>query len=125
MSPIEGRSPGVYGLPVKGAFGNLFWQGWLIGLIEVSTLIGLIAAFGGYSFGGLALHGKELLRWGMLWAVFFILWACLRNSCFGDIRNARLRTASVSGPRLVSFRACLEPFTWGILAKAGWAQQAL
>ena len=72
MARIEGRSPGVYGLPLRGAFGKLFWQGCLIGLIEISILIGLIAAFGGYSFGGLALHGKELLRWGMLWAVFFI-----------------------------------------------------
>jgi membrane protease YdiL (CAAX protease family) len=50
----------------------LFWQGCLIGLIEISVLIGLIAAFGGYSFGGLVLHGKELLRWGVLWAVFFV-----------------------------------------------------
>jgi uncharacterized protein len=72
MSRIEGRSPDVYGLPLRGAFGRLFWQGWLIGLVEISVLIGLIAAFGAYSFGGLALHGKELLRWGMLWAVFFI-----------------------------------------------------
>jgi uncharacterized protein len=72
MSRIEGRSPGVYGLPLRRAFGELFWQGCLIGLIEISLLIGLIAAFGGYSFGGLALHGKEILRWAMLWAVFFI-----------------------------------------------------
>jgi uncharacterized protein len=72
MSQIEGRSPGVYGLPLSGAFGKLFWQGCLIGLIEISALIGLIAAFDGYSFGGLALHGKEVLRWGMMWAVFFV-----------------------------------------------------
>jgi uncharacterized protein len=72
MSQIEGRSPGVYGLPLRGAFGKLFWQGCLIGLIEISALIGLIAAFDGYSFGGLALHGKEVLRWGMMWAVFFV-----------------------------------------------------
>jgi len=72
MSRIEGRSPGAYGLPLRGAFGKLFWQGCLIGLVEISVLMGLIAAFGGYSFGGLALQGKELLRWGMLWAFFFI-----------------------------------------------------
>jgi membrane protease YdiL (CAAX protease family) len=72
MAQIERRSPGDYGLPVRGAFGRLFWQGCLIGLIEVSALIGLIAAFGGYSFGDVALHGKELLRWGILWAVFFV-----------------------------------------------------
>jgi membrane protease YdiL (CAAX protease family) len=72
MAQIEHRSAGVYGLPLRGAFGKLFWQGCLIGLIEVSALVGLIAAFGGYSFGGLAVHGGELLRWGMLWAVFFL-----------------------------------------------------
>jgi uncharacterized protein len=72
MAQIERRPAGVYGLPLRGAFGKLFWQGCLIGLIEVSALVELIAAFGGYSFGGLALHGGEILRWGMLWAVFFL-----------------------------------------------------
>jgi len=73
MAQIERRSAGVYGLPLRDAFGKLFWQGCVIGLVEVSVLIGLIAAFGGYSFGGLAVHGGELLRWGLLWAVFFVL----------------------------------------------------
>jgi len=73
MAQIERRSAGVYGLPLRGAFGKSFWQGCLIGLIEVSALVGLIAAFGGYSFGGLAVHGGELLRWGLLWAVFFLI----------------------------------------------------
>ena len=72
MARLEGRSPGVYGLPLKGAFGKLFWQGCLLGLIEVSALIGSIAAFGGYSFGEFVLHGTELLRWAMLWAVLFL-----------------------------------------------------
>ncbi len=72
MAQIERRSAGVYGLPLSRAFGKLFWQGCLIGSIEVSALVGLIAAFGGYSFGGLAVHGGELLRWGLLWAVFFL-----------------------------------------------------
>jgi len=72
MARIENRPPGVYGLPLKGAFGKLFWQGCLIGLIEVSTLIGLIAAFGGYAFGDIALDGKEVLRWGSLWAALFV-----------------------------------------------------
>ena len=72
MARVERRSVGVYGLPIRGAFGKLFWQGCLIGLVEVSALVGLIAAFGGYSFGDVALHGKELLRWGVLWAVFFV-----------------------------------------------------
>jgi membrane protease YdiL (CAAX protease family) len=59
-------------LPLKGAFGKLFWQGCLIGLIEVSALIGLIRLFGGYAFGDVALHGKEVLRWALLWAALFV-----------------------------------------------------
>ncbi len=72
MAQIERRSAGVYGLPMRGAFGKLFWQGCVIGLVEISALVGLIAAFGGYSFGGLAVHGGELLRWGLFWAIFFV-----------------------------------------------------
>ena len=72
MSRIEGRSPGAYGLPAGSAFGKLFWQGFLVGLVEVSALVGLIAAFGGYSFGALAVHGGELWRWALLWAIFFV-----------------------------------------------------
>jgi membrane protease YdiL (CAAX protease family) len=72
MARIERRRVGVYGLPARGAFGKLFWQGYLFGLIEISALIGLVYAFGGYSFGSPALHGGELLRWGILWAIVFL-----------------------------------------------------
>jgi membrane protease YdiL (CAAX protease family) len=72
MARLESRPAGVYGLPPLGAFGKLFWQGWLLGLCEVTALVGLIAVFGGYSFGGLAVHGGALLRWALLWAVFFV-----------------------------------------------------
>jgi membrane protease YdiL (CAAX protease family) len=72
MARIEHRPARVYGLPVRGAFGKLFWQGWLFGFLEVSALIGLICAFGGYSIGILALHGAELWRWGAIWAVVFV-----------------------------------------------------
>src|SRR5260370_10416455 len=72
MAQIEHRSAGVYGLPLRGAFGKLFWQGCVIGLVEVSVLIGLIAAFGGDSFWCLSVRGAELLRWGWLWAGLFV-----------------------------------------------------
>jgi uncharacterized protein len=72
MARFERRPVWVYGLPARGAFGKLFWQGYLFGLVEISALIGVIYAFGGYSFGSLALQGGELLRWGILWAIVFI-----------------------------------------------------
>jgi uncharacterized protein len=73
MSFLEKRQPGEYGFPVHLAFGKLFWQGVLSGLAEVTVLIGLIAAFGGYSFGSFAVHGPSMVRWLLLWAVFFMM----------------------------------------------------
>ena len=73
MARLERLPAGVYGLPLGLAFGKRFWQGIFLGLCEVSLLVGLIAAFGGYSFGNLAVHGTGLIGWGLLWAVAFVL----------------------------------------------------
>jgi membrane protease YdiL (CAAX protease family) len=73
MSLVEKRQPGEYGFPIHLAFGKLFWQGVLAGLAEVTALIGLIAAFGGYSFGSFAVHGTLMVRWLLLWAVLFVV----------------------------------------------------
>lgn len=72
MAKLERRSAGVYGLPLGQAFGRSFWQGILLGLGEVSLLIGLVAAFGGYSFGTLALGGTGLFLWAGLWGLAFL-----------------------------------------------------
>lgn len=69
MSFVERRPIGAYGLAVRGAFGKLFWQGCFFGIVEISLLVGLISAFGGYSFGLLALHGAEIVHWAILWAL--------------------------------------------------------
>ena len=73
MSQLEGRTFGDYGLPLRGAFGKLFWQGTLFGLAEISAVIGVIATFGSYHFGGLAIHGVDLVRWAAFWGAFFVL----------------------------------------------------
>ena len=71
MGKIERRPPGVYGLPLAGAFGGKFWLGMLLGLMEVSLLMGLITAFGGYSFGALALSSSGVVRWGLFHLLLF------------------------------------------------------
>ena len=73
MSRIERRSPGDYGLPLTEAFGRKFWLGMLLGLAEISLLIGLISAFGGYSFGSLVLFPKAIVGYGLLHLVFFTM----------------------------------------------------
>lgn len=73
MSRIERRPAGDYGLPLTEAFGKKFWLGMLLGLAEISLLIGLIAAFGGYSFGTLALSSKGIVGYGLLHLLFFTM----------------------------------------------------
>ncbi len=73
MAQLERSPVGIYGLPrLAQTFGKLFWQGWLLGLFEVTLLISSIAAFGGYSFGSLSLHSMEVVRWGAVWFVAFV-----------------------------------------------------
>ena len=71
MSRIERRPLGDYGLPWSEAFGSKFWLGFLFGLLEITLLMGLISAFGGYSFGTLALHGDKIFLWGIFHLVLF------------------------------------------------------
>jgi hypothetical protein len=73
MALVERRSMGNYGLPARKFLGLRFWQGVGLGLAEVTALVGSIAAFGGYSFGPLDLHGAAIFKWGAFWAFFFLV----------------------------------------------------
>lgn len=73
MSRIEKGRFASYGIPLKGAFGRLFWQGVVWGLALESLEILLIYTLGGYSFGALALAGSTLLKYALLWAIGFVL----------------------------------------------------
>jgi membrane protease YdiL (CAAX protease family) len=73
MMRIEKRPFGAYGIPLRGAFGKLFWQGVIWGLAAETLEIALIAALGGYSLGTLALSGAVLIKYAALWAVGFVL----------------------------------------------------
>ena len=72
MAYLEKRTVGEYGLPLRGAFGKLFWQGVLLGFGEIALLMALITVFGGYSFGKIALHSSAPWGWGFLWAIAFL-----------------------------------------------------
>jgi uncharacterized protein len=72
MSRLEQRNVGEYGLPARGAFGKLFWQGVLFGLAEISAVIGALAALGHYHFGAFLIEGSALFRWTVFWAILFL-----------------------------------------------------
>jgi membrane protease YdiL (CAAX protease family) len=73
MSMLEDRRFGTYGLPFSEAFGSRFWQGAVWGIAMIAAIIFLIRAFGGFTFGALALHGPHLWGYAVLWGVVFIL----------------------------------------------------
>jgi len=73
MARIERRQFGDYGIPWKNAFGRLFWQGILWGLIFESAEVCLISALGGFSFGTLALSLQGTIFHGVLWAIGFVM----------------------------------------------------
>jgi membrane protease YdiL (CAAX protease family) len=72
MALIEGRSVGAFGIPWRGAFSARFWQGALWGIVQLSAIMLLIAAWHGYTFGGLALSGGALAEYALRWAAVFL-----------------------------------------------------
>jgi membrane protease YdiL (CAAX protease family) len=73
MARFEHRPVGDYGLPLQSLFATRFCQGCALGVVEIVVLMGCIAAFGGYSFGALNLHGAAIFRWALYWALFFVV----------------------------------------------------
>lgn len=72
MARFEGRMIGNYGLPARGAFGKLFWQGAIIGFVALTVLLVLLRLAGVFSFGSVALHGGEILKNAAGWGVAFL-----------------------------------------------------
>jgi membrane protease YdiL (CAAX protease family) len=73
MARIERGKWDYYGLPLRRAFSRDFWVGCLWGLVGVSAVMGGLWAAGAYRIDGLALAGAELWKFGVLWAVMFLI----------------------------------------------------
>jgi hypothetical protein len=73
MSRIEKRRLTSYGIPLRGAFGRLFWQGVVWGFALLTIEMPIIHALGGFAFGRFALGGAALVRYAAAWAVSFVL----------------------------------------------------
>jgi membrane protease YdiL (CAAX protease family) len=73
MTRIENRPFRDYGMPLEGAFSKNFWQGALWGIAHISAVMLLMYALGGYTFGAPAIHGAALIRYAVLWSLFFVI----------------------------------------------------
>jgi CAAX protease family protein len=73
MSWIEKGRFWDYGLPRCLAFGKLFWVGTVWGIVAITLLLVVLRMAGAFYFGGLALHGLRMLKFGAYWGVVFLL----------------------------------------------------
>jgi membrane protease YdiL (CAAX protease family) len=73
MARIENRPFGVFGLPVKKAFRRNFWVGTLWGLGSLGVLMLILRATGAFEFGALSIHGRAIAKYGLYYALFFLM----------------------------------------------------
>lgn len=73
MSKIEQRPMAQYGLPASEAFRGRFWLGAVWGFLAITATMLLIAALHGFSFGSVALSGRALVGYALVWAIAFLL----------------------------------------------------
>lgn len=92
MGMLEARPFGGYGLPRADAFGARFWQGALWGIAMIAAILLLIRAFGGFSFGALALQGASLWGYAALWMVTFFFVGLFEEFLFRGYAQFTLAT---------------------------------
>jgi len=75
MSRIEHRDMGLYGLPLQRTSalsrfvrGYFFW-----GFLPLSLLLLSLWALRAFYFGNLAIHGRQIWFWAVVWGIGFIL----------------------------------------------------
>jgi membrane protease YdiL (CAAX protease family) len=73
LASVERRSWRVYGLPVRRAFGKLFWLGSVWGFAAISLLIFVLYGVHIFTFGHVALNGARIARFTVFWAAMFLL----------------------------------------------------
>ncbi len=73
ISRLERRSIDSYGLPARRAFKGTFWAGTAVGFLSLTLLLLMIRALHGFYFGSIALSGRALLHFAVLWAIAFLM----------------------------------------------------
>src|SRR5579871_5640688 len=73
LGKVEKRPWGSFGLPLRRAFGKLFWWGAIWGFAGITLLMLALYGFHGFEFGVLAIHGRRIVKFAVYWSVMFVL----------------------------------------------------
>ncbi len=74
MSKVEKKKLGEYGLPLQPSALGRFFRGYVLwGFLPLSFLLLVLRSLKAFYFGGLALHGMEMVYWAIIWATVFFL----------------------------------------------------
>ena len=74
MSRIERRKVGVYGLPLQRSVISGFIRGYFLwGFLPLALLLSILRGLHVFYFGNLSPLNSQILGWGALWFVFFLL----------------------------------------------------
>lgn len=73
MGRIERRTIADYGLPWRQMFRAQFWQGVVLGFAAITGLLLAMRVAGVFYFGSIALHGADIWKWAIAYALVFIL----------------------------------------------------
>jgi hypothetical protein len=82
LGRVEGRTWPTYGLPVRQAFGKLFWVGAVWGFAGITLLLAIMYGVRVFDVGHLAIHGVRIVRFAAFWAVYFLLVGCFEDFLF-------------------------------------------
>ena len=105
MTKIERRSFAQYGFSRQGAFGKLFWEGALWGILAVSATVFLITLWRGYSIQGTALKGGEIFLFAILWALAFCIASVFEELVFRGYELFTLATGIRFWPAAITLSA--------------------
>lgn len=110
LARVERRPWRSYGLPVRQAFGKLFWIGALWGFAAITLLLVAMYGLRVFSFGHLALHGARIAKFAVFWGIFFLLVGLFEDFLFRGYTQCALT-------RLIGFwpAAVLLSCTFGLI----------
>jgi len=73
LARVETRPWGAFGLPVRRAFGKLFWYGAVWGFASITLLLSTMYGLRLFEPGHLAIHGARIVKFAVFWGVMFLL----------------------------------------------------